>query len=230
MGSRGEPTEEEDAWAQCDACQKWRLLPKDHVVDEGKQWTCSLVGRSCDERADDAFEEPLKLDQFAKKRFVKDDKKHTAVVDAAIAAAQEAGHRESKDLFPYVWNATGFARKGKRGRAIHHDLTEYVRSQCAEEDRSGRARPFYDGITDIVTAEDEDLLKFLKRKDVVVAVKSCCGKTVYYCVDSGLRPRGSIAFSVDEYGLPEATRLAKLETYKALGPIEKFEKQLQKLT
>ena len=45
---------EDDAWAQCDACQKWRLLPKDHVVDEGKQWTCSLAGRSCDERADDA--------------------------------------------------------------------------------------------------------------------------------------------------------------------------------
>ena len=45
--------EEDDAWAQCDACQKWRLLPKDHVVNEGKQWTCSLVGRSCDERADD---------------------------------------------------------------------------------------------------------------------------------------------------------------------------------
>ena len=33
------------AWSQCDACQKWRLLPKDHVVDEGKQWTCSLVER-----------------------------------------------------------------------------------------------------------------------------------------------------------------------------------------
>ena len=48
------PAEEDDAWAQCDACQKWRLLPKDHVVDEGKPWTCSLVGRSCDERADDA--------------------------------------------------------------------------------------------------------------------------------------------------------------------------------
>ena len=50
------PAEEDDAWAQCDACQKWRLLPKDHVVDEGKQWTCSLVGRSCDERADDDTE------------------------------------------------------------------------------------------------------------------------------------------------------------------------------
>ena len=32
-------TTEDDAWAQCDACQKWRLLPKDTVVDEGKQWT-----------------------------------------------------------------------------------------------------------------------------------------------------------------------------------------------
>ena len=36
-------TQEDDAWAQCDACQKWRLLPKDHHVDEGKQWTCSLA-------------------------------------------------------------------------------------------------------------------------------------------------------------------------------------------
>ena len=45
------------AWAQCDACQKWRVLPKDHVVDEGAAWSCSAVGRSCDERADDAVEE-----------------------------------------------------------------------------------------------------------------------------------------------------------------------------
>ena len=59
-GSDSEPddVDGDDAWAQCDACQKWRLLPKDHVVDEGADWTCSLVGRSCDERADDAVEEP----------------------------------------------------------------------------------------------------------------------------------------------------------------------------
>ena len=44
------------AWAQCDTCQKWRVLPKDHVVDEGAAWTCAAVGRSCDERADDADE------------------------------------------------------------------------------------------------------------------------------------------------------------------------------
>ena len=47
---------EVDAWAQCDACQKWRVLPKGHVVDEGAAWTCATVGRSCDERADDADE------------------------------------------------------------------------------------------------------------------------------------------------------------------------------
>ena len=45
------------AWAQCDTCQKWRVLPKDHVVAEGAAWTCAAVGRSCDERADDAVEE-----------------------------------------------------------------------------------------------------------------------------------------------------------------------------
>ena len=44
-GSDSEPddVDGDDAWAQCDACQKWRLLPKDHVVDEGADWTCSLV-------------------------------------------------------------------------------------------------------------------------------------------------------------------------------------------
>ena len=39
-----------------DACQKWRLLPKDHVVDEGQTMDLFLVGRSCDERADDDTE------------------------------------------------------------------------------------------------------------------------------------------------------------------------------
>ena len=71
---------------------------------------------------------------------------------------------------------------------------------------------------------------FLERKGVVTVVKSCCGKTVYYGNDSGLRRRNPIAFSVDEYGLPEATRLARFETYKTLGLIKKFLKQLQKLT
>ena len=164
MGSRAEPTEaEDDAWAQCDACQKWRLLPKDHVVDEGKQWTCALVGRSCDECADDAIEEPPKLDQFARKRFDKDDKKHTAVVDAAIAAARKAGHRKSKDLFPYVWNATRFARKDWKGRDIHLHLSAYISSQCAEEDRSKKT-PWWYGVTDIVKAKDEDLLKTAREK------------------------------------------------------------------
>ena len=231
MGSRAEPTEaEDDAWAQCDACQKWRLLPKDHVVDEGKQWTCALVGRSCDECADDAIEEPPKLDQFARKRFDKDDKKHTAVVDAAIAAARKAGHRESKDLAPYVWNATRFARKDWKGRDIHLHLSAYISSQCAEEDRSKKKTPWWYGVTDIVKAKDEDLLKLVKRKGVVTVVKSCCGKTVNYGDDSGLRKRATIAFSVDDHGLPEATRLARLETFKTLGLRDTtFLKQLKKL-
>ena len=42
-GSDSEPddVDGDDAWAQCDTCQKWRLLPKDHVVDEGAAWACS---------------------------------------------------------------------------------------------------------------------------------------------------------------------------------------------
>ena len=172
-----------------------------------------------------------KLDQFKKKRFDKEDEEHIAVVNAAIAAARKAGHRESKDLVPYVWNATQFRRKDRKGLKREFHLNQYVNSQCAEEDRSGRARPFYDDIEDIVEAEDEDLLKFVKRKDVVVAVKSCCGKTVYYCVDSGLRPRAHIAFSVKEHGLAGATQLARRETYTTLGLRDTtFLKQLQKLT
>jgi len=170
-----------------------------------------------------------KLKQFAGIKFNKDDEKHTAVVDAAIAAARKAGHRESKDLVPYVWNATRFMKKNRRGRKTTYWLSQYVYGQCAAEDRTRKAPPWWDGIADIVTAEDEKLLEFVKRKDVVVAVKSCCGKTVYYGDDLGLRPRGSIAYSVEEYGLDGATRLARRETYTTLGVIEEFEKQLKKL-
>ena len=45
--------EDNDTWAKCDACQKWRVLPENYVVDENSSWTCDMVGRSCDERADD---------------------------------------------------------------------------------------------------------------------------------------------------------------------------------
>lgn len=65
-----EVEEDEDAWAQCDACQKWRLLPKNYVVDESKAWNCASVDRSCDERADDAEiieeeQEPLRVNDKA---------------------------------------------------------------------------------------------------------------------------------------------------------------------
>ena len=53
---------------------------------------------------------------------------------------------------------------------------------------------------------------------------------MYYGNDSGLRRRNPIAFSVEQYGLPKATRLARFETYKTLGLIKKFLKQLKKLT
>jgi hypothetical protein len=53
-----EEDEEEDAWVQCDACQKWRLLHEDDdVVEEGMEWTCADVGRRCEEPADDAAAE-----------------------------------------------------------------------------------------------------------------------------------------------------------------------------
>ena len=189
-----------------------------------------LGGREAVEASLSEHGEPPKLDQFAKKKFDKDNKKHIAVVDSAIAAARKAGHRESKDLAPYVWNATRFARKDWKGRDIHLHLSAYISSQCAEEDRSKKT-PWWYGVTDIVKAKDEDLLKFVKRKDVVVSVKSCCGKQVYYGEDSGLRPRAAISFSVKEHGLPEATRRARLETFKTLGLRDtKFLEQLQKLT
>ena len=226
MGSRGEPTEE-DAWAQCDACQKWRLLPKDHVVDEGKKWTCALVGRSCGERANDAIEEPLKLDQFARKHFNKDNEKHTAVADAAIAAGRQDDITSSEDLIPFVQKMTQFSKTDRKGTRLGA-LRAYVRDQCAEEDLSSRTR-FYDGIEDIVKAKDEKLLEFVKRRGVVAVVKSCCGLEVKYGAASGLRPRAAIAFSVKEHTLAGATRLARLETFKTLGLIKKFEKQLQKL-
>ena len=79
-------------------------------------------------------------------------------------------------------------------------------------------------------AKDEDLLKLVKRKGVVTVVKSCCGKTVNYGDDSGLRKRSPIAFSVKEHGLDGATRLARRETYTTLGVFEKFEEQLKELT
>ena len=189
-----------------------------------------LGGREAVEASLSEHGEPPKLNQFANRVFDKDNKKHIAVVDSAIAAARKAGHRESKDLAPYVWNATRFARKDWKGRDIHLHLSAYISSQCAEEDRSKKKTPWWYGVTDIVKAKDEDLLKLVKRKGVVTVVKSCCGKTVNYGDDSGLRKRATIAFSVDDHGLPEATRLARLETFKTLGLRDTtFLKQLKKL-
>ena len=97
---------EDDAWAQCDTCQKWRLLPKDHVVDEGAAWTCSLAGRSCDERADDAVEEPagtvtppLSVEPVSLKDLdtTPQRKKARALAAADLAAIREAYAREKED-------------------------------------------------------------------------------------------------------------------------------------
>ena len=182
--------------------------------------------------------EPLKLDTFKGKLFLvkkangKVDEKKMAARQAVVLAAIEdgrnnAGLTESNDLAGHVFQVTGFLMKNG-GRDVAAAVRAFVRSQCAEEDRSGRTR-FYDGITDIVTAEDEELLNFVERDGAVVVVESCCGKTVQYGTASGLRRRCSIEFSVDQYGLAGATRLARLETYCTLGLIKKFEKQLKKL-
>jgi len=171
-----------------------------------------------------------KLDAFKGMVFVTADKKKTAVVDLAIAAARDAGHVESKHITPFVFETTGFLRK-KNGRPVRAALGDYVRSQCDKQHRSKPEKPWWDGIENIVEAEDEKLLDFVKRKGAVFAVKSCCGKDVDYGSGSGLRKRGTIAFSVEKYGLPEATRLALLESYKTLGLRDnKFLKQLKKLT
>ena len=107
-GSDSEPddVDGDDAWAQCDTCQKWRLLPKDHVVDEGAAWTCSLVGRSCDERADDAVEEPagtvtppLSVEPVSLKDLdtTPQRKKARALAAADLAAIREAYAQEKQD-------------------------------------------------------------------------------------------------------------------------------------
>ncbi|CAH0379891.1 unnamed protein product [Pelagomonas calceolata] len=106
-GSDSEPddVDGDDAWAQCDACQKWRLLPKDHVVDEGADWTCSLVGRSCDERADDAVEEPagtvtppLSVEPVSLKDLdTTPQRKKARALAADPAAIREAYARERQD-------------------------------------------------------------------------------------------------------------------------------------
>ena len=106
-GSDSEPddVDGDDAWAQCDTCQKWRLLPKDHVVDEGAAWTCSLVGRSCDERADDAVEEPagtvtppLSVEPVSLKDLdTTPQRKKARALAADPAAIREAYAREKQD-------------------------------------------------------------------------------------------------------------------------------------
>ncbi len=182
-------------------------------------------------RARAAPAEP-KLDQFARKRFDKDDKKHTAVVDAAIAAedrslpsdaALEAmtGHQLRKLM----------ARRGvgRDPQDRKEDFIDKLKAHAAGE--TYKKTPWWYGITDILKAPDEELLKFVKRKGDVIIVKSCCGKVVVYGEDSGLRRRSCIAFSVEEYGLDGATRRARLETFKTLGLRDtKFLEQLQKLT
>ena len=106
-GSDSEPddVDGDDAWAQCDTCQKWRLLPKDHVVDEGAAWACSLVGRSCDERADNAVEEPagtvtppLSVEPVSLKDLdTTPQRKKARALAADPAAIREAYAREKQD-------------------------------------------------------------------------------------------------------------------------------------
>ena len=44
----------EETWAQCDACGKWRVVDERSVPTATAEWTCALVGFSCD-----APDEPL---------------------------------------------------------------------------------------------------------------------------------------------------------------------------
>mmetsp|Transcript_39573 Transcript_39573/g.112231 ORF Transcript_39573/g.112231 Transcript_39573/m.112231 type:complete len:360 (+) Transcript_39573:788-1867(+) len=51
------PTIEEDVWAQCEICNKWRRLPPGSVVEEETPWYCHMNGDKARNRCDIAEEE-----------------------------------------------------------------------------------------------------------------------------------------------------------------------------
>ena len=180
-------------------------------------------------------DEPLRLDTFKGKAFfIKDKKKmaaRKAVVDAAIEDGRKnAGLTDSTELVKHVLDKTGLLRM-QGGKRVGAAVSKYVIGQCAEEDRSGRAPPWWDEIKNLAKATKAQLV-FTEKDDEgkVVAAYSCQKKPVYYPVGSGLtQSRGSIGFSVEKLGEGPATQFAFEESLSTLGLLEKFAKQVGKL-
>ena len=186
-------------------------------------------------------DEPLRLDKFKGKQFLVkttrgkvDEKKmeaRKAVVDAAIEDGRKnAGITDSTELVKHVFDKCGFLRN-ERGRNVGAALGHYVTAQCAEEDRSGKERPWWDEITNLAKATKAQLVVVERDGEGnAVAAYSCQKKKVKYPADSGLtQSRGSIGFSVERYGEDGATLLAFEESLSTLGLLEKFAKQVGKL-
>ena len=50
-------------WAECDSCQKWRLLPSTCIVADGAPFQCADAHRSCEDAGDDEkAEEELEVE------------------------------------------------------------------------------------------------------------------------------------------------------------------------
>ena len=185
--------------------------------------------------------EPLKLDTFKGKLFLvkkangKVDEKKMAARQAVVLAAIEdgrnnAGLTESNDLAGHVFQVTGFLMKNG-GRDVAAAVRAFVRSQCAEEDRSGKERPWWDEVTNLAKATKAQLVVVERDGEGnAIAAWSCRRQQVNYPADSGLIPkRGSIGFSAEVLGEKAATQFALEESQSALGLLKKFEKRLKKL-
>jgi hypothetical protein len=130
----------------------------------------------------------------------------------------------------HVFDKCGFLRN-ERGKNVGAALGHYVTAQCAEEDRSGKERPWWDEVTNLAKATKAQLV-FVERdgEGNAVAAYSCQKKKVKYPADSGLtQSRGSIGFSVERYGEDGATLLAFEESLSTLGLLARFKRQLKKL-
>jgi len=57
--------EVQENWAECDTCQKWRLLPSTCIVPDGAPFQCADAHRSCEDAGDDEnAEEELEVKTF----------------------------------------------------------------------------------------------------------------------------------------------------------------------
>jgi len=178
----------------------------------------------------DKRDEPLHVRSFAGKIFDPNDEEHTAMVRVAIAAGRDEDKTTSSELVTYVFGATGFRRTTKGGSRCHWHLTQYVGSQCAEEDRSTKEEAWWHCIKNLATAKDQLVFKETNRAGVVKAVWSCKKKDVNYPADSGLTAkRRPIGFSAEVFGEPGATLLAIQESQSALALLKKFKQQVKKL-